>query len=318
MAFWLEREEPPSIPREIHMKRTRLFLISAWSLLLATNALCQTEIGFTRVEDVIYGRKHGMALTMDVLRPVKPNGYGVIYVVSGGWYSAKTAIRPLVHSAFLERGYTLFAVLHGSQPKFQIPEIEKDMHRAVRFIRHHAKEYGIHPDKLGVTGGSAGGHLSLMLATRGAAGNPKAKDPVDRESSAVQAVACFFPPTDFLNYGKEGEDAVGVGILSNYSAAFGRMIGTEKGRQMMGRAISPVNYVSMKTPPVLIVHGDADTLVPIQQAEIFTKKCAENGVPSKLITREGKAHGWPEMGDDMPLMADWFDRHLGGATPDSK
>lgn len=299
------------------MKRPRLFLISALFLLLAASAFCQTEIGFTRVEDVIYGRKHGMALTMDVLRPEKPNGYGVVYVVSGGWYSAKSAIRPLGYSAFLTRGYTVFAVVHGSQPKFQIPEIEKDMHRAVRFIRHHAKEYGIHPDKLGVTGGSAGGHLSLMLATRGADGNAKAEDPVDRASSAVQAVACFFPPTDFLNYGKEGEDAVGVGILQNYSAAFGRMIGTEKGRQMLGQAISPVNFVSDKTPPTLIVHGDADTLVPIQQAEIFVKKCEEKGVLSKLVSREGKGHGWPEMGDDMPILAAWFDWHLRGAAQDS-
>lgn len=318
MASWLERRGFPPIHKETIMKRTRLLLLSALVFLLTTNAFSQTEIGFTRVEDVIYGRKYGVALTMDVLRPEKPNGYGIIYVVSGGWYSAKSAIRPLGYSTFLTRGYTLFAVVHGSQPKFQIPEIEKDMHRAVRYIRHHAKEYGIDPDKLGVTGGSAGGHLSLMLATRGAVGNAKAEDPVERESSAVQAVACFFPPTDFLNYGKEGEDAVGVGILRNYSAAFGRMIGTEKGRQMLGRAISPVNFVSDKTPPVLIVHGDADTLVPIQQAEIFVKKCEENGVQSKLVSREGKGHGWPEMGDDMPVLADWFDRYLRGAASDSK
>src|SRR5581483_2005706 len=121
---------------------------------------------------------------------------------------------------FLKRGYTVFAVVHGSQPKFSIPEILEDMHRAVRFIRSHAKDHGIDPDRIGITGGSAGGHLSLMQGTAGDTGDPKAKDPIDRTSSRVQAVACFFPPTDFLNYGEPGKDAIGRGILANFRAAF--------------------------------------------------------------------------------------------------
>src|SRR6185312_14218578 len=99
-----------------------------------------------------------------------------------------------------------FAVVHGSQPRFTVPEIVQDMNRAVRFIRHHAKDYKIDPDRIGVTGASAGGHLSLMLGTAGETGNPKAADVVDRESSRVRAVACFFPPTDFLNFGVAGRE----------------------------------------------------------------------------------------------------------------
>ena len=119
----------------------------------------------------------------------------------------------------LKRGYTVFAVVHGSQPRYTIPEIVADMNRAVRFIRYHAADYHIDPDRIGITGGSAGGHLSLMQGTAGDKGNPDAKDPIDRTSSRVQAVACFFPPTDFLNYGKPGENAVGRGILQGLQAA---------------------------------------------------------------------------------------------------
>jgi len=72
----------------------------------------------------------------------------------------------------------------------------------VRFIRHNAAQYGVKPDCLGITGGSAGGHLSLTMGTQGTKGDASAKDPIDRESSEIQCVACFFPPTDFLNYGK--------------------------------------------------------------------------------------------------------------------
>src|SRR5258708_39480058 len=83
------------------------------------------------------------------------------------------------------------------------------MHRAVRFVRSRADQYRIDPERIGMTGASAGGHLSLMLGTTGTAGNSEAKDPVDRFSSRVQAVACFYPPTDFLNYGEPGKVLLG-------------------------------------------------------------------------------------------------------------
>jgi acetyl esterase/lipase len=274
-----------------------------------------------RQQDVIYGRKFGTALTLDVFTPAKPNGAAVIWVVSGGWFSAHEAINAGFPKAFTDRGYTVFAVVHGSQPKFTIPEILQDMHRAVRYIRHHAKDYGIDPDRIGITGGSAGGHLSLMQGTAGDKGDPKAKDPVDRESSRVQAVACFFPPTDFLNYGKPGEDALGRGVLAGFKApfdfqevdpktkAFVRVTDEAKFVEI-GKNISPVNHVSADDPPTLIIHGDADKLVPIQQAEIMIAKLKEAGVPAELIVKNGQGHGWKGMDKDLVTFADWFDKYL--------
>src|SRR5438445_2418441 len=152
---------------------------------------------FKRTEDVIYGRKFGTALTLDVFQPAKTNGCGILFMVSGGFFSSHDAISPGFYQPLLQRGYTVFAVVHGSQPRFIIPEIERDIHRAVRFVRHNAAKWHVSPDHFGITGGSAGGHLSLTMGTQGKAGDPDEKDPIDRESSAVQAVACFFPPTDF-------------------------------------------------------------------------------------------------------------------------
>src|SRR5206468_10267183 len=143
---------------------------------------------------------------------------------SGGWVSAHAIAEPGFPFSpipeLIKRGYTIFAVVHGSQPKFTIPEILEDMHRAVRFIRFHAADYKINPNQIGITGGSAGGHLSLMQGTAGDLGDPQAKDEIDRVSSRVQAVSCFFPPTDFLNYGKPGENALGRGVLWNFAGAF--------------------------------------------------------------------------------------------------
>lgn len=294
------------------MKFTALL---AWLILAscaAPMARAQAAAEPARTQDVIYGRKFGVALTMDVFRPERPNGAGIIYAVSGGWFSNHGAIRAERYRAYLDRGYTVFAVVHGSQPKFTIPEIFEDMHRAVRFIRHNAAQYGVDPNRLGITGASAGGHLSLCMATLGCPGPQGAPDPVDRESSVVQAVACFFPPTDFLNYGQPGEDAVGVGTLEKFKPAFGPRADAPEERQKYGREISPIYFVTDKTPPCLIVHGDADKLVPIQQAETFVRRAQDAGATAKLVTKAGAAHGWPKIEEDLPTLADWFDEHLRG------
>jgi acetyl esterase/lipase len=290
--------------------------------LASSSAVAADEPPWTRKEDVIYGRKFGTALTMDVFTPKEhANGLGVIFVVSGGWFSSHEGISPAFNAPMVARGYTVFAVVHGSQPKFTIPEIVRDMNRAVRFIRHHAADYKIDPGRLGIYGGSAGGHLSLMQGTAGDEGDPDAKDPVDRASSRVQAVACFFPPTDFLNYGKPGEDALGRGVLSGFQAPFDFHeldearkkfvpVTDEAKIREIGRKISPINHVSPDDPPTLILHGDADTLVPIQQAESFVDKMREAKVEAKLVVKPGAGHGWSGMDKDIETFADWFDAHL--------
>ena len=145
------------------MKRAKtcaLFCAVVIQVLTINSGVVADEPAFTRKEDVIYGRKYGTALTMDVFTPKEnANGAAIVFCVSGGWFSSHEAINPGFINEFLGRGYTVFAVVHGSQPKFTIPEVITDMHRAVRFIRSHAKDYNIDPDRIGITGGSAGGHL---------------------------------------------------------------------------------------------------------------------------------------------------------------
>jgi acetyl esterase/lipase len=277
---------------------------------------------YTRTEDVIYGRKYGLAMTMDVFTPkTNANGLGIIFCVSGGWVSSKEAIIPFFSLEFVNRGYTVFMVVHGSQPRFTIPEAIEDMHRAVRFIRANATKYNIDPERLGMTGASAGGHLALMQGTAPRPGNPAAKDPVERESSKVAAVGCFYPPTDFLNYGKEGESALGVGTLKDYKApfAFQEFDAVSKSfvpvtdnakRREIGKQISPAYFATNDDAPVRIIHGDADTLVPIQQAELMVARLKDVGVSAELVVKHGKNHGWMEIGEDFAKLAEWFDTQL--------
>jgi acetyl esterase/lipase len=130
------------------------------------------------VPDVVYGHKDGLALTFDLVQPAKPTGAAVLWIQSGGWYSNWVDPQgwPKAGKGFLDRGYTLLIVRHGSAPRYAVPDAVADVRRCVRYVRLKSKELGVDPDRLGVTGGSAGGHLSLMLATTGDDGDPKARE----------------------------------------------------------------------------------------------------------------------------------------------
>jgi len=264
-----------------------------------------------RTNGVVYGQRHEKPLTLDVIRPPNPNGLGVALMVSGGWKSGKPGDAPVwMMAPLLRRGYTIFAICHISQPEATVMEIIEDVNRGIRFVRHHADEYGIDPDRIGVTGGSAGGHLSLMLATRGGPGPEDAKDPIDRESSAVQAVAIFYPVTDLLNLGKSTENLGDGGPPKSFRKAFGPDAADLEKWKEIGRACSPIYHITADMPPTLIYHGDADTLTPLEQTEWFRDRAKESGHDVKVVVHPGGEHGWSTMMFDFFDFADWFDEHL--------
>jgi acetyl esterase/lipase len=276
-----------------------------------------------RTRDVIYGRRDGLALTMDVFTPAgKANGAALVLVVSAGFRSSPESIAPVFHSEFLKRGYTIFHVVPGSAPRYTVPEMHDDVCRAVRYIRHHHKKYGIDPKRIGSGGASSGGLLALLLATSPRPADPNAADPVDREDSAIQASACFFPPTDFLNYGAKGKEFVKlqdhqVSFRSAFDfrtfdpkeGTFQRITDVDQIRARY-REISPIYHITAKTPPILLIHGKKDELVPIQQSRSFIDKLKEAKVPAQLVERDA-GHGWGTILSDMPAMADWYDKNLG-------
>lgn len=267
----------------------------------------------TRTSDVIYAKHDGVALTMDVFTPAQPNGAALIKIISGGWNSNHNGIND---GGWPKYGYTTFVVVHGTQPRFHIAEIVADLQRSVRFIRAHAAKFGIDPNRIGVTGSSAGGHLSLMLGARVLSANPQSKDPVEQVSSEVNAVACYYPPVDFLNWAQEGDSKQGVGPLTTRAPAFGPLVTTAEGRDRAGRELSPLYWISDRTPPVFIVQGDADPLVPDSQARRYLARAQEVGAKAEVLIRLGGAHGgWVEMADDTVRMADWFGLHLLGRQP---
>jgi acetyl esterase/lipase len=265
---------------------------------------------FERTSGLVYGQRQGQDLTLDVFRPAKPNGLGVVLMASGGWKSKAGSFNPWILSPVLRRGYTVFAVYHIPQPKVTIMEITEDVNRAVRYIRHNARQYGVDPDRLGVTGGSSGGHLSLMLATRGGPGPTDTTDPVDRESSAVQAVAIFYPPTDLLNLGESTENPGDGGPPTSFVKGFGPDATNMAAWKVIGRELSPIYFVNSNLPPTLIYHGDADTLVTLDQSERFQAEARKQGLNVELVVHPGGKHGWLSMVWDIRQFGKWFDQYL--------
>jgi acetyl esterase/lipase len=259
---------------------------------------------------VVYGHRQGQDLTLDVLRPAHPNGIGIVLMASGGWKSEAGSFRHWIAAPILRRGYTVFAVYHIAQPKATVMEITEEVYRAVRFIRHNAAQYGVDPQRLGVTGGSSGGHLSLMIATKGGPGDANATDPVDRESSAIQAVAIFYPPTDLLNLGDSTENLHDGGPPKSFVHAFGPTTTNLAAWKVIGHEMSPIYFINSNLPPSLIYHGDADKLVTMDQSQRFQAEAKKQGCNVELVIHHGGKHGWLSMPLDLRQFANWFDRYL--------
>ena len=249
------------------------------------------------VTDVVYGHKDGMALTYDVFYPAegKANGRGLLFMVSGGWVSmwAPPAQTKLLFQPMLDRGFTVIAVRHGSSPKYLSPEIVGDVRKALEHVTEHAGDYGVDPQKLGVFGASAGGHLSLMLGTT-TNDNKSSKD-----QPHVAAVVSIFPPTDLRPYCEPSNP-----LREQFPAL--------KFEASKVDAHSPLLQASKEDAPTLMVHGDKDELVPLWHSEKMQKAFQEVGVDNELIVIEGAAHGFNAEGNRRmyQAMGDWFEKHL--------
>jgi acetyl esterase/lipase len=301
-------------------------LIIAFSGLGIFNLMGQAQTASIKKE-LIYGRKDGMALTMTLLVPNGiPNGKAIINIVNGGWYSREEWMPFYVKNAdaFLQRGYTVFLVMTSGRPLFTIPDAIADAKRAVRFVRFHASEYKIDPRHIGITGTSSGGQLSLAVATDDDKPDPDSKDPVERVSGRVQAVACFYPPSDFLHWGQVVVDPKNKYVLdeADVYAAFDFkewdpahkdfvLITDQQKISAIYKQISPIYQISPDDPPVCIAHGSADLVVPFSQSEKFIEKLKEANIPCKLLVKAGAGHGgWDDEFTYEKAFADWFDKYL--------
>jgi acetyl esterase/lipase len=254
----------------------------------------------TRTEDVIYMKSGGAAFTLDVLKPASPNKAAVVFLVSGGWISDHSMIKTFggdIEKAFADNGFTVFSVVHGAQPRFKVEEIVEQVRTAVRFVHAHAADYGIDTNRVGVAGISSGAHLSLMIA--GSADSP------------VNAVAAIAPPTDLANWGKPGFVLTDDPQMAVFNPALGiDPKGPRSDIEALAKKLSPITLVNAKFPPTLIVHGDDDKVVPLQQARALDQALTQAGVEHELAVVPGGGHDDKTFRPGLTKAIQWFKAKL--------
>ena len=200
-------------------------------------------------------------------------------------------------------------------PRFRWPAQIHDIKCAIRYLRAHAAEYRIDPDRFAVLGDSAGGHLALM------AGLTDAKDGLEgtscgdpKVSSRVQAVVDFFGPSDLaiMRVPAEGEPQILKAYGGDSNQVLFNLTGSMDRSAAIFKKISPVNYVDPADCPVLIFHGNADPLVPLEQSKLLDRALEKAGVPHRLEIVDGGGHGWtgPKLEESLRQAMEFLDKTL--------
>jgi len=209
-------------------------------------------------------------------------------------------------------GYTVFSINHRGAPRFHHPAAIEDLQRAIRFVRAHARDYGIDAAHLGGLGGSSGGNLIGLAAMRGGLGSADDPDPVNREAATLQAIVLRAAVTDLRVPASVQSAAFIVSYMETPP-------GDSPAAKALYAAASPVTQVGANSPPTLLIHGDADKVVPYEQSIAMQSALRNAGAPTKLVTVPGGEHGadfgggsHPEWPNYFAETVGWFDKYLRG------
>ena len=186
-------------------------------------------------------------------------------------------------------GITAFVLKYRLGPKYHHPCQLEDAARAIRTVRARAAEWGVDPDRIGILGFSAGGHLASTAGTHFDAGDPDATDPIDRVSSRPDLMVLIYPVISFEEFGH-------IGSRDN-------LLGEDPDPELV-RLLSNHRQVTADTPPAFLVHTDADTGVPCENSLLFALALREAGVPVELHLFEPGEHGFG-LGGGHPALSLW-------------
>lgn len=235
-------------------------------------------------KDIEYGRVGDIPLLLDLYMPKQPKGPlpVLVFIHGGGWKKGERGDYKYYTVYYAQKGYAAVTIAYRFSDVVKFPGAVEDAKCAVRWLRANAAKYGFDPNKIAALGGSAGGHLSMMLGYT--AGDPTLEGNGGHAefSSAVQAVVNFYGPSDLTT-----EQAK---VFPEVVSFIGKPY--EEAADVYAKA-SPLPYVKPGCPPTLIFHGVIDELVPIAQSDTLAQKLEASGVPCKYV----KIEGWPHTMD---------------------
>jgi acetyl esterase/lipase len=269
--------------------------------LIDDTTLPKIEVEFTR--DIVYGQGADRALKLDL---AKPKGLtrpvpAVVWIHGGAWRGGrKEEFEQLIRDS-AQAGYVSVSIDYRLVPNHLFPAQVEDAKCAVRWLRAHAEQLQVDPDRIGVVGASAGAHLAMMLGAMGDDDGLEGEGGSPDTSSQVQAVVSFAGPTNLQAELPEGSRKLVADFLG----------GTVGEKPEAAAAASPITYVDSGDPPMLLVQGTKDPLVPHAQATEMIEALTEAGVPGRVEFLIGAGHGWPaEHERVMRATFEFLDRHL--------
>jgi acetyl esterase/lipase len=242
--------------------------------------------GIVVLHDVVIGRGGDRDLHAEIAYPQDATGPlpAVIYIHGGGWSGGSYKDMPVLQLA--KAGYFAASIEYRLSNVAKWPAQIQDCKLGVRWLRANAAKYHVDPNRIGAWGGSAGGHLVACLGTMADVKDYEGDGGYPGVSSAVQAVVDFFGPTDFT------DPRIDLYPPSSVRLAEGLFGVSHDQNPELWKSGSPTAYVKAGDPPILIVHGDADQVVPVAQAILFDAALTQAGVPHQLIIVKNGGHGF--------------------------
>jgi acetyl esterase/lipase len=269
--------------------------------------------GTAEHRNLSYGTAHKERNALDLFVPKSEKPVPLIVWVHGGAWAAGSKDGGNPAMKFLEQGYAVAAINYRLSQHAVYPAQIQDCKEAIRFLRAGAKKYNLNPDKFGAWGSSAGGHLVALLGTSAGAKDLLLADSPNKDvSDSVQCVIDFFGPTDLLKMGAQ------AGAKSKFdhdgpNSPESKLVGGAiQQKKELAQKANPITYVSKASAPFLIVHGDADPLVPLGQSELLHDALKKAGVQVELVTLKGAGHGGPQFNakDVHAKCEAFFEKHL--------
>jgi acetyl esterase/lipase len=293
------------------MKMSRVLLLTLLTALVVHGGQVPPPLppDVELIRDVEYGAGGGRPLKMHLIRPKTPpkDAMPVVVWIHGGAWRAGNKDSGIGNLArFARRGYFCASIEYRLSQEAIFPAQIEDCKCALRFLRAKAKEYNLDPNRIGVWGSSAGGHLVALLGTSGDVKELEGKGGWQEFSSRVNAVCDFFGPTDFLKM----KDFPSNIDRNSPNCPEALLVGgsLEQNKDKAAKA-NPITYITKDDPPFLIMHGDKDPIVPFNQSELLHEALKKAGVDVTFHTVKDAGHGFG--GPEIQKMVDeFFDKHL--------
>ena len=293
------------------MRLTRFLLATVISILVAAgrvaaqNAPLVVPDGVVFEQGIEYANPDNQHLQVNLARP--KDGVGpfpaVVCIHGGGFRAGKRESLDKLCLTLAQRGYVAITVTYRLAPAYPFPAAVHDCKAAVRWLRANAQKYGVDPKRVGVTGGSAGGHLAQFLGVTTGVKEFEGEGNLD-QSSAVSCVVNYYGPSDLTKSYDKSVDAAEVLPLF-----FGGDLSTKRREHIVG---SPLYWVTPNAAPTLCVHGTEDKYVAYEQATWIVDRLKACAVEAQLLTLEGAGHGFKGADSQKAEAAllEFFDKHL--------